>query len=162
MATQVTAASVLGGALARDQAALARDARRGAELAARIAGNPSTSLSGDIGRLSQEGASLLQLAVKIETRAEAVGLIAAEADIDRSNLSVSKPVTADEAGLVVKTSAYPSRIKGPRSPHVHAANWTGGLTLTTACGQRKNEESVDHLDEFTPITCPRCQRAVKE
>lgn len=74
----------------------------------------------------------------------------------------AKPApTAEPAGLVIKTSAYPSRIKGPRSPLVHVADYgRGSLDLVTGCGQRKNEEAVDHLDEETPITCPRCQRAV--
>ena len=71
--------------------------------------------------------------------------------------------TAVPVGLVIRTSAYPSRIKGPRSSLVHAAHYArGSLDLLTGCGQRKNEEAVDHLDEDTPITCSRCKRAVKE
>ncbi|MBI0293271.1 hypothetical protein JBE04_01850 [Streptomyces sp. PRKS01-29] len=67
------------------------------------------------------------------------------------------------SGLATKTPAYPCRIKPQRGRRTHAATYeTGSLSLTTACGQTKDEEAVDHLDEDTPITCPPCQRAVRE
>ncbi|MFF8786719.1 hypothetical protein [Streptomyces sp. NPDC015125] len=67
--------------------------------------------------------------------------------------------TVAPAGFVIKNSAYPCRTKPHRGRHVHAAAYrTGTVSLTTACNKQQDEETVDHLDEDTPVTCPPCQR----
>ncbi|MCZ1012304.1 hypothetical protein [Streptomyces lydicus] len=67
------------------------------------------------------------------------------------------------AGLVITSSAYPCRTKPHRGRHVHASAYRMGTTaLNTACGKQQDEETVDHLDEDAPITCPPCQRNIQE
>ncbi|MFF8414488.1 hypothetical protein [Streptomyces omiyaensis] len=75
---------------------------------------------------------------------------------------VQRPATVSSAGLVMKSSAYPDRIKPHRGRHTHAAAYRLGLLMMrTACSKQFEEESVDHLNENDPITCPACQRAVQ-
>jgi hypothetical protein len=66
-----------------------------------------------------------------------------------------------ETGLVLKSAAYPDRIKPHRGRHTHAATYAPGLIMRTACNDTFEEDNVDHLDENDPITCPRCQRALR-
>ncbi|MFI0990576.1 hypothetical protein [Streptomyces exfoliatus] len=68
---------------------------------------------------------------------------------------------APDTGLVLKSPAYPDRIKPHRGRHTHAATYAPGLLMHTACNMKFEEENVDHQDETDPITCPPCQRIVQ-
>ncbi|MGW3387316.1 hypothetical protein [Streptomyces cinereoruber] len=80
---------------------------------------------------------------------------------DQQETTTQQPQPANNAGLVTKNSAYPDRIKPHRGRHTHAATYAPGLLMHTACNKKFEEDNVDHLEESDPITCPACQRAVK-
>ncbi|WP_228982202.1 hypothetical protein [Streptomyces sp. DH12] len=65
------------------------------------------------------------------------------------------------AGLVLKSRAYPDRIKPHRGRHTHAATYASGLLMRTACSKTFEEENVDHLYETDPVTCPGCQGTIQ-